>query len=271
MYCNKCGTYNEEDSVYCRKCGSVINEDLLEEEEEEKEKVKKDKKGKNKTKTKVKKQKAKKPKKQKVKQKKVVQKVGEKGMTAFQKFIMFVLFLLIIGLIGVLAFIGYKYYQNMDRVEVPNLVGNTLEEAEAITEEFDLELVVKEVKTEDEAEDNIVLEQNKKASSKVLKGSKIKVKVGIYEEKIEIKDYIGKEIESVKSELDSLGIKYKIKEEYSTEYDNGIIISQNIKSGSKLEKSDEIILTVCKKEEKEEVSSEEEISSEEDDIVSEAN
>ena len=37
MYCNKCGTYNEEDSVYCRKCGSVINEDLLEEEEEEKD------------------------------------------------------------------------------------------------------------------------------------------------------------------------------------------------------------------------------------------
>ena len=84
-------------------------------------------------------------------------------MTAFQKFIMFVLFLLIIGLIGVLAFIGYKYYQNMDRVEVPNLVGNTLEEAEAITEEFDLELVVKEVKTEDEAEDNIVLEKVQKS------------------------------------------------------------------------------------------------------------
>lgn len=267
MYCDKCGTYNEEDSIYCRKCGNIINEELLEEEdkkEEKKDKKDKKNKNKNKTKTKVKNKKAKKPKKQKVKEKKVIQNNGEKGMTAFQKFIMFILFILVLGLIGALSYIGYRYYQNMDRVEVPNLIGLTYDEAETVASQYDLELVEKEVETEDESENNIVLDQNKTAGSKVLKGSKIRVEVGFYEQRITISNYVGRDIESVKSELDSLGLTYDITEEYSSEYDNGIVISQNVKEGSSVEEGEEIKLTVCKKDEtEEEVSSSEETSSEE--------
>lgn len=250
MYCNKCGTYNEEDSIYCRKCGNVINEELLEEEiDNDDENNKKDKKAKNKNKTKVKKQKAKKPKKQKVKQKKPKQKVvnqGEKGMTFIQKLFMFILFILVLGLIGVLSYIGYQYYTNKDKVEVPNLIGLNYEQAESRLAEEGLKISKRTVETEDEEEDGLVIKQNKKAGKTVLEGSTIRVTIAEYENVYEVEDFAGMSIDTVRTKLNNAGIEYEIEEEYSSEYSQGFIISQNIKAGSKLKAGDEIKLTVSK-------------------------
>lgn len=244
MYCKQCGTLNEEDAIYCKQCGNVIKEENLKKDIQEKNKNNKKV---TKTKNKVKKIK---PKKQKIKQKKVINKNKEKkGMTLFQKFLMFILFILVVSIIGIISFVGYKYYQNVDKVVVPNVIGLSYDQALAVLDEYNLEIIKSTIKTQDKDEEQIVLSQNKKAGTKVLKGSKVKVTIGLYEELKLIEDYVGQNIEIVKLKLDELGIKYVIEEEYNDEYLPGIVISQSIKEGSKVKENKKITLIISKEKE----------------------
>lgn len=252
MYCKKCGIYNDEDSVYCKKCGIVINEDL----EEKKEKNKSAKKEKVKSKTKVKRNKSKKPK--RAKQKNVNKKTynnKEKGMTFIQKIFMFILFVLVLGLIGALSYVGYQYYTNKDKVEVPNLIGLNYEQAKNRLAEENLEIEKKTIKTENQEENLLVIKQNKKAGKTVVKGTKIKVTIAIYEEIYIVEDFSGMSIDTVKSKLENANINYIIEEEYSNTYTAGFVISQNIKAGSKIKagKTIKIKLSKGKKETTEEI------------------
>ena len=259
MYCSLCGSENEADAKFCKGCGAKFLEDESLEEsgvstsknsnENPKTKTKKVTKTKNKN-TKTTKEKTKKDKKNKNKNN------DSRGMTPLQKFLMLILFILVLGLIGVLSYIGYTYYQNKDKVEVPNFVGLNIKEAEAVAAEVGLKIETKEVKTEEEAEKDIVLKQNKKKDKKVIKNSKVILIIGKYEEIIILEDYTGNDIEEVKEMLDEKKIEYEINEIFSDEFISGTVISQSIKEGSKYKKGKVLKLDVAKMHEIEKESSE---------------
>lgn len=265
MYCNNCGITNEEDAVFCKKCGAALMDEVLEEEQKE-DKKDRNKKSTNKTKTKTKKGKNKKQKKNKTKNKKSKKYVdnSKEGMTIGQKLLMFILFILVLGLIGGLSYIGYKYYNQKDLVEVPNVVGLTYQQAESRLEESGLVAVKKIESTEELVQDNVVIDQNKETGKKVKKGSRVKVIVGEYE--TEVGEYVGIQIDTVKSKLESLGLKYQISEEISDKYSEGVVVYQSIKKGTKAKLNEVIKLVVSKaKEVKKETIDEEKVETETND------
>lgn len=250
MYCNKCGTENEEDAIFCKQCG--FNLSNFEETKElepvnDKEKNKNDK-VKTKTKTKKVKQKNKKQKNKKSKNvNKTYNEVKKEGMTLGQKFLMFILFILVLGIAVALGYVGYKYYTNKDMVEVPNVVGLTYEQAELRLSEEGLDTIEAIEETDVQENDGVVLDQDKASGKKVKKGSNIKVYVGEYS--VELSKYEGVDVETVKSKLDDLGLKYSITEKISDKYDEGVVLSQSVKEGAKV-KLDEVIKLVVAKADK---------------------
>ncbi|CUP68285.1 Stk1 family PASTA domain-containing Ser/Thr kinase [Clostridium baratii] len=151
---------------------------------------------------------------------------------------------IIIVLLGVGAFfmVGGSGSKN---VEVPNLIGMTMDEAEKAASAVDLRVVkVKEVKNE--AKTGTIVESNPTAGSSVKKGSIIEVTVS-GGEKIFMADLVEDELSDAKSKLESLGLKnIKVRYDYSDEIPEGKVMSQDPNSGVEIEKDTKITLVVSK-------------------------
>ena len=151
---------------------------------------------------------------------------------------------IIIILLGVGAFFMFGG-SGSKNVEVPNLIGMTMDEAEKAASAVDLKVVkVKEVKNE--AKTGTIVESNPTAGSSVKKGSTIEVTVS-GGEKIFMADLVEDSLEDAKSKLESLGLKnIKVRYDYSDEIPEGNVISQDPNSGSEIDKNTKITLVVSK-------------------------
>ncbi len=94
--------------------------------------------------------------------------------------------------------------------------------------------------------EDVVMEVEPDENTKLKENSQVTIKVSSYEDTIEIEDYTGKNIETVKAQLELKGIKVITVEKKVTKSDNikeNTIIAQSIKKGTRLEKNDVIELT----------------------------
>ncbi len=145
---------------------------------------------------------------------------------------------------GALIFILIFSTDTNKEMNVPTgLIGQKEEEACKMLESKKLICSVKYVY--DEAyEEGIVLSTSPKESSRVKTGNTITIKVNSYEDTILIDDYKGKNIETVKAELEELGIrvvtiaKSVTKEQKIKE---NTVVSQNIEAGKRLRKDSGVI------------------------------
>lgn len=231
-YCPDCKVLNEEDALVCKICGRKLDE-----------------KTKTITKTKTPKTKTKTKHKTKVKNntKKVVKDKREKGrMNFIQKFFIFILFNLCIGLLGVSAYLAYHIYQN-EYIDIPDVTGYTYESAEAILKEKKLNTEKIEKEVEDEKEVGIVLKQNKKG--KASENQIIKLTVGVLKSKVLVPNVKGLQLDKAIELLNKNNVKYKIIYEQSDTKD--IILNQNIKANTEIDKEEVLTLTVSKEIKKE--------------------
>lgn len=254
--CQKCGIENDEDSFFCKRCGFPLDE-TPEDYNQNNVKVK-NKKGRNKVKNKSKV-------KTKIKYKDNNEK--QKGkMSFFQSFMMFFFILLSICALAVAAFLGYYIYQNSN-IEVPDVLGYTYEDAKTTLKDNKLQVQMSEEIVEDEDKVGIVIKQNKKAGSKVMENTIVKLTVGKLDTKITVPDVTGLKLEDAINILNKNNVKFKI--EYETEKEDNIVLKQSIKAGKKIEKSETIVITVSKKEITETPSNTEENNDEENPITNE--
>lgn len=151
---------------------------------------------------------------------------------------------IIIILLGAGAFFMFGG-SGSKNVEVPNLIGMTMDEAEKAASAVDLKVVkVKEVKND--AKTGTIVESNPTAGSSVKKGSTIEVTVS-GGEKIFMVDLVEDELSDAKSKLESLGLKnIKVKYDYSDEIPEGKVMSQDPNSGVEVDKNTKITLVVSK-------------------------
>lgn len=147
---------------------------------------------------------------------------------------------------------------------VPNVTEKTQEEAETIITKNNLRVKVIEVETDDVLV-GIVLEQNPVAGSSVKKNALVEIQVGVArkgesptesesttDEEVELPDLSGLMLNEAVTELSKLGLESESVLEFSDTVENGQVMSQNPKAGTKVKKDMKIQLVISKGPEKDE-------------------
>ncbi len=159
--------------------------------------------------------------------------------------------ILIVGILTV-AF-GFMFFGsgNSNNLKVPNIVGMTLEKAEELAKEQGFAIEILEYKESDK-EDGTILEQSPNADVNVASLDKIKVIIsGKDDGEIKLDDYANRTFDSVKTELEDLGIKIKRVDEASDEVEQDFVIRQNPKKDTTLKQGDTVTLYVSSGKEEE--------------------
>ena len=147
-------------------------------------------------------------------------------------------------LIG-LSFILFLSLNTSQDVKVPSdLEGISEEAACKKIEKAKLLCKVKYVYDSEETEEDVVIKVSPKPNTKIKEGNSVTITVTSFEDTVEIEDYTGRKIDIVTAELESEGIRVISTAKKITKDDNiseGIIISQSIKEGERLQKSNGVI------------------------------
>ncbi|MFH8802893.1 Stk1 family PASTA domain-containing Ser/Thr kinase [Streptomyces sp. NPDC017936] len=132
----------------------------------------------------------------------------------------------------------------------PNFVGQTLERAQTMATNVDLELKVTKAPCEDQPANN-VCKQDPANGADVNKGDTVTLTVSTGAPKVAVPNVTGKSLEEAKSTLE--GDKYQFavdtKEEVSPQ-EPGTVLAQDPELGTEVEKGSKITLTIAKAEEK---------------------
>ena len=164
--------------------------------------------------------------------------------------------LIIIGIIsavlllGLFSFIIIPKLTNKKDVEVPDVYGMEISEAEKMLKEKGFEIDSRK-KDNDDVEKDLVIETDPKKNRTVKKGSTIIVYYSSGTKKTIVEDYTGKNAYEVKAKLELSDIKVTIEEKEVENQEvytkkTQLIIDQSVKKGEKLSKGQSIILYIPK-------------------------
>jgi len=147
-------------------------------------------------------------------------------------------------IIVILVFILIFSSDSKTEVVVPNnLVGLSEKKACKLIEEKKLICKVN-YDYEKGKEEDVVLSVSPKSSTKIKEGNIVTITVSSFENTIEVEDYTNKNLEIIKAELESYGIKVVTTPKKVTKEDNieeNKIVSQSVLPGEKLEKEKGVI------------------------------
>lgn len=156
---------------------------------------------------------------------------GEKKKSIIPGIIIAAAFLIAAGILALILFGGHR------SIEVPNLKGLTLEQAEEKVKSIDEEIVVilKEPKFSLQEERDKIIDQEPPVGRKLPGSKEIYVVIGLGEEEIRLERFIGDKVEEVQEELESLGLICVIEDETDDElnlkYDEGRVTRQEPEPG----------------------------------------
>ena len=151
---------------------------------------------------------------------------------------------IVIGIIAALAVVGGIAFALMsgggddkDKIAVPSVVGQTVDEATAAIEEAGFELGKVEESFDDKVESGKVISQDPKGDSKQAKGTKINLTVSKGAQEITVPDLTGKTAEEAQKALTVSGLKYaKGAAEYSDSVEKDHVVRQDIAAGETVAK-----------------------------------
>ena len=158
------------------------------------------------------------------------------------------------SIIAVLAFavifitlIYPRFFAKQD-VEIPDVTDMTLAQAEKVLEDKGFKVKDKTKKeNSDEIAKGKVIETDPEIGRSVKEGTTIILTVSKGSAKIEIEDYTGQNYYEVKAKLEAAGLEVVTEKEDiadSEDADENIILSQDVKAGTKLAKGEIITLTI---------------------------
>lgn len=131
-----------------------------------------------------------------------------------------------------------------EKIEVPDVTGDSFEDAEAELKEKGFE-VDKQSKTSNE-EEGTVLKQDPEGGAKRDKNSTITLTVAVAPEEVVVLDVTGQDVEQAKKTLEQQGLKVTTQDRESADQQQGKVVEQNPRGGSKLKAGDSVTLFVAK-------------------------
>ena len=130
------------------------------------------------------------------------------------------------------------------KVDMPNFVGKTLEEAQTMAEDLDLTIETEEVASSEVEEGKIVSQDPKYSETKIEVGTTIKLKVSKGPETAELPKLEGMKIEDARVTAESLGITLIEETENSDKVEQGVIIRQDTAVGTLVKSGDTVTVHV---------------------------
>ena len=128
-------------------------------------------------------------------------------------------------------------------VKVTKLVGKTKDEARKELKDLGLEMEIEEVNSDD-VEPGIVIEQDKQEGEEVLAGTKIKLKVSLGIEKVEVPDLAGLSEDEAKAKITEAKLKWIRTDKIKDSSKGTGVVEQNISPKSMVDKNTEISITI---------------------------
>lgn len=128
-------------------------------------------------------------------------------------------------------------------VKVTKLVGKTKDEARKELKDLGLEMEIEEVNSDD-VEPGIVIEQDKQEGEEVLAGTKIKLKVSLGIEKVEVPDLAGLSEDKAKAKITEAKLKWIRTDKIKDSSKGTGVVEQNISPKSMVDKNTEISITI---------------------------
>ncbi|MEV6163592.1 Stk1 family PASTA domain-containing Ser/Thr kinase [Streptomyces sp. NPDC052052] len=155
---------------------------------------------------------------------------------------------------GVLVLIGailigravFSASDSNDKVDVPNMVGSTVAEAQKLAENADVVLKIgAREPCEDQPKDKIC-SQTPTSDDQMSQKETITVVVSTGAPKVEVPSIVEKTEATARKELEDKGFTVKVNAVESSDKTAGTVIEQNPQGGSKAEKNSEVTITVAK-------------------------
>ena len=128
-------------------------------------------------------------------------------------------------------------------VKVTKLVGKTKDEARKELKDLGLEMEIEEVNSDD-VEPGIVIEQDKQEGEEVLAGTKIKLKVSLGIEKVEVPNLTGLSEDEAKVKITEAKLKWIRTDKIKDSSKGTGVVEQNISPKSMVDKNTEISITI---------------------------
>lgn len=128
-------------------------------------------------------------------------------------------------------------------VKVTKLVGKTKDEARKELKDLGLDMEIEEVNSDD-VEPGIVIEQDKQEGEEVLAGTKIKLKVSLGIEKVEVPDLAGLSEDEAKAKITEAKLKWIRTDKIKDSSKGTGVVEQNISPKSMVDKNTEISITI---------------------------
>lgn len=128
-------------------------------------------------------------------------------------------------------------------VKVTKLVGKTKDEARKELKDLGLEMEIEEVNSDD-VEPGIVIEQDKQEGEEVLAGTKIKLKVSLGIEKVEVPNLTGLSEDKAKAKITAAKLKWIRTDKIKDSSKGTGVVEQNISPKSMVDKNTEISITI---------------------------
>jgi serine/threonine-protein kinase len=135
------------------------------------------------------------------------------------------LLLLLLGLAGLLFFLATSFNNGTEQVEVPNVVGQTREDAEAVltADGFEVEVAME---ASEEPEGNVTA-QDPTAGSEVDEGSTVTLTVSAGPETVTVPDVVGQTQQEAETTLRDEGFVVVAQQEESEDVEEGRVIRQD--------------------------------------------
>ena len=130
------------------------------------------------------------------------------------------------------------------KVNMPNLVGKTREEAQTMADDLDLRLEIEEIASSEVEAGKVISQDPEYKEEKIKAGSVIKIKVSKGPETTELPKLEGMKIEDARKTAEELGITLKEETENSDKVEAGYIIKQDTAVGTLVKSGDTVTVHV---------------------------
>lgn len=153
--------------------------------------------------------------------------------------------LIALAVVAVAAFAVYFYAaQGGQEVSVPDVTGMTVPQATVALADAGLELGTVTEKANADVPAGQIVSQDPQAGTTLEEGSRVDVVVAVAPQGVEVPDVTGSSVSKAKSDLEAVGLTWRVTEVHDDEVPKDVVIAQSPQAGTRVDEGAEVALTV---------------------------